>query len=99
MGSLGLEYNQRKTQEDLISRQYQMQKQYYDQSVRLQGMQGQLYRGEIPKGLSLDLGSARVPATPGAGVLQAAPATPRAEASRPVTAPAQPATKSAQSIP
>jgi len=49
--ALALEYNQRKAQEDMMVRQYQVQKQYYDNSRRLQGMQTEVQRGVIPQGL------------------------------------------------
>merc|ERR1712151_46176 len=48
---LTLQYNQRKAQEDMMMRQYQIQKQYYDNSLRLQGMQTQVQQGVIPQGL------------------------------------------------
>merc|ERR1740122_656875 len=49
--ALTLEYNQRKSQEDMMMRQYQIQKQYYENSQRLQGMQSEVQRGVIPQGL------------------------------------------------
>merc|ERR1712032_815818 len=49
--ALTLEYNQRKAQEDMMMRQYQIQKQYYENSQRLQGMQSEVQRGVIPQGL------------------------------------------------
>merc|ERR1740122_518717 len=49
--ALALEYNQRKAQEDMTMRQYQIQKQYYDNSRRLQGMQSEVRRGVIPQGI------------------------------------------------
>merc|ERR1712032_1541545 len=49
--TLALEYNQRKAQEDMMMRQYQIQKQYYDNSTKLQGMQTEVQRGVIPQGL------------------------------------------------
>merc|ERR1740123_2181123 len=49
--ALALEYNQRKAQEDMMMRQYQIQKQYYENSQRLQGMQSEVQRGVIPQGL------------------------------------------------
>merc|ERR1719432_66327 len=49
--ALALEYNQRKAQEDMMMRQYQIQRQYYDNSTRLQGMQSEVQRGVIPQGL------------------------------------------------
>merc|ERR1719432_393796 len=49
--ALALEYNQRKAQEDMMMRQYQIQRQYYDNSQRLQGMQYEVQRGVIPQGL------------------------------------------------
>merc|ERR1719190_306857 len=44
---LTLEYNQRKAQEDMMMKQYDIQKQYYDNSLRLQGMQTQVQQGVI----------------------------------------------------
>merc|ERR1740129_986197 len=49
--ALALEYNQRKAQEDMMMRQYQIQQQYYQNSQRLQGMQSEVQRGVIPQGL------------------------------------------------
>merc|ERR1712032_1072568 len=49
--ALTLEYNQRKAQEDMMMRQYQIQKQYYENSQRLYGMQSEVQRGVIPQGL------------------------------------------------
>merc|ERR1719343_860456 len=49
--ALSLEYNQKKSQEDMMMRQYQIQKQYYDNSQRLNGMQSEVQRGVIPQGL------------------------------------------------
>merc|ERR1740129_946696 len=49
--ALALEYNQRKAQEDMMMRQHQIQKQYYENSQRLQGMQSEVQRGVIPQGL------------------------------------------------
>merc|ERR1712032_964293 len=49
--ALALEYNQRKAQEDMMMRQYQIQRQYYDNSTKLQGMQSEVQRGVIPQGL------------------------------------------------
>merc|ERR1712032_1681020 len=49
--ALALEYNQKKAQEDMMMRQYQIQKQYYENSQRLQGMQSEVQRGVIPQGL------------------------------------------------
>merc|ERR1719275_17880 len=49
--ALSLEYNQRKSQEDMMLRQYQIQSQYYNNSQRLYGMQEQVQRGVIPQGL------------------------------------------------
>jgi len=49
--ALALEYNQRKAQEDMMMRQYQIQRQYYDNSTRLSGMQAEVQRGVIPQGL------------------------------------------------
>merc|ERR1719382_1971688 len=42
--ALSLEYNQRKAQEDMMMKQYQIQRQYYDNSTRLQGMQSEVQR-------------------------------------------------------
>jgi len=49
--ALALEYNQKKAQEDMMMRQYQIQKQYYENSQRLHGMQSEVQRGVIPQGL------------------------------------------------
>merc|ERR1712032_456109 len=49
--ALALEYNQKKAQEDMMMRQYQIQKQYYDNSQKLHGMQSEVQRGVIPQGL------------------------------------------------
>merc|ERR1712032_97339 len=49
--ALTLEYNQRMAQGDMMMRQYQIQKQYYENSQRLQGMQSEVQRGVIPQGL------------------------------------------------
>merc|ERR1712032_1002157 len=49
--ALALEYNQRKAQEDMMMRQYQIQRQYYDNPQRLHGMQSEVQRGVIPQGL------------------------------------------------
>merc|ERR1712032_1777176 len=49
--ALSLEYNQRKAQEDMMMRQYQIQRQYYDNSQKLYGMQSEVQRGVIPQGL------------------------------------------------
>merc|ERR1740123_1501243 len=49
--ALALEYNQRKAQEDMMMRQYQIQTQYYNNSRRLQGMQTEVQRGVIPQGI------------------------------------------------
>merc|ERR1719343_454895 len=49
--ALALEYNQRKAQEDMMMRQYQIQSQYYNNSQKLYGMQEQVQRGVIPQGL------------------------------------------------
>merc|ERR1719221_504017 len=49
--ALALEYNQRKAQEDMMMRQYQIQRQYYDNSQKLHVMQSEVQRGVIPQGL------------------------------------------------
>merc|ERR1719296_175859 len=40
--ALALEYNQRKAQEDMMMRQYRIQRRYYENSQRLQGMQSEV---------------------------------------------------------
>jgi len=49
---LTLDYQQRMVQEGMMSKQYQIQKSYYDNSQKLQAMQSQLQQGVLPQSLS-----------------------------------------------
>lgn len=82
--SLALEYNQKKAQEDMAFRQYEVQRQYYTQYAKLQQMQTQLQQGVIPQGLINPAGAA----TPGAGG-GAQPSTASMMSQRPQTRPPQ----------
>merc|ERR1719221_1694408 len=82
---LALEYNQKKAQEDMAFRQYEVQRQYYAQYAKLQQMQTQLQQGVIPQGLLINPAGA---ATPGAGG-GAQPSTASMMSQRPQTRPPQ----------
>merc|ERR1719221_2315283 len=90
---LALEYNQKKAQEDMAFRQYEVQRQYYAQYAKLQQMQTQLQQGVIPQGLLINPAGA---ATPGAGG-GAQPSTASMMSQRPQTRPPQ--TSSLQGTP